>query len=78
VEIEGGMHGIKMKDAKKVLRKHIVNGQAVDDAIRYLQDCGEISVRKIRNSNGTGETYITIGDQQPSQSQPLEQPVEIS
>jgi 20S proteasome alpha/beta subunit len=71
VEIEPGVSGIKMTEAKKFLRKSVHNGQSVDDAIRYLQDCGEIKVKRASSGN---TMYLIINDQQPSQSQPLEQP----
>jgi len=61
--------GMKMVDAKKVLRKIVHNGQSVDDAIRYLQDCGEISIKRLKDD---GAMYLTINDQSPSQSQPSE------
>ncbi|NBW35458.1 MAG: hypothetical protein EBR30_10660 [Cytophagia bacterium] len=75
VEIEPGVSGIKMTEAKKFLRKSVHNGQSVDDAIRYLQDCGEIKVKRASSGN---TMYLIINDQQPSQSQPLEQPKAIS
>lgn len=74
-DIDNGNHGIKMKDAKRILRKNITHGQSVDDAIRYLQDCGEITIKKTRDANGHGEMYITTGDQQSSQPQPSEPPI---
>ena len=61
--------GMKMVDAKKVLRKIVHNGQSVDDAIRYLQDCGEISIKRLKDD---GAMYLTINDQSLFQSQPSE------
>ena len=71
-EVEPGIMGIKLVNAKKLLRKSIQNGQSVDDAIRYLQDCGEISIRKSRDKSGSGTMYMVIAtdptiDQSPSQ-----------
>lgn len=74
-EVEPGIIGLKMKDAKRIMRKQIMNGQSVDEAIRYLQDCGEITVRKSRGERG--EMYITTPAQQPSQSQPSGLPIAI-
>ena len=59
-EIEPGIMGIRMIDAKKLLRKIVHNGQSVDDAIRYLQDTNEISVRKNKDSSGPGSIYLVI------------------
>lgn len=75
VEIEPGVHGIRMTEAKKFLRKSVHNGQSVDDAIRYLQDCGEIKVKR----SATGSSmYLVINDQQSSLSQLAEQPAETN
>ena len=63
-EIEPGIMGIRMIDAKKLLRKIVHNGQSVDDAIRYLQDTNEISVRKKKDSNGPGSMYLVITNSQ--------------
>lgn len=68
-EIEPEVYGVKMIDAKRTLRKIVHSGQSVDDAIRYLQDCGEISIRKSRDKNGAGSMYIVINDQSLSQFQ---------
>jgi len=74
-EIETGVMGMKLTQAKKLLRKTIHNGQSVDDAIRYLQDCGEISIRKTKSTGtGTGVMYMVITDQSPSRSQHEESP----
>jgi len=74
-EIEPGVFGMKLTQAKKLLRKTIHNGQSVDDAIRYLQDCGEIAIRKTRDSKtGIGAIYLTIVDQSPSRFQHEELP----
>lgn len=69
-EIEPGITGIKISEAKKLLRKHILHGQSADEAIRYLQDCGEIKVR--RAENGSRTMYMVINDQSPSQCQSSE------
>lgn len=71
VEIENGVHGVKMTEAKRFLRKSVHNGQSVDDAIRYLQDCGEIKVVRSKTGNSM---YLIINDQSHAQSQPSEQP----
>ena len=70
VEIENGVHGVKMTEAKRFLRKSVHNGQSVDDAIRYLQDCGEIKVVRSKTGNSM---YLIINDQSHAQSQPLAQ-----
>ena len=77
-EIEPDVYGVKMIDAKRHLRKIVHSGQSVDDAIRYLQDCGEISIRKSRDANGAGSMYIVINDQSPSRSQSEESTSELS
>lgn len=69
-EIEPGVTGIKLTDAKRLLRKTVHNGQSVDDAIRYLQDCGEVIVKR---SKERGCMYLVISDQQSSQSKSSEQ-----
>jgi hypothetical protein len=69
-EIEPGVTGIKLTDAKRLLRKTVHNGQSVDDAIRYLQDCGEVVVKR---SKERGCMYLVISDQQSSQSKSSEQ-----
>lgn len=72
-EIEPGVTGIKLTDAKRLLRKTVHNGQSVDDAIRYLQDCGEVVVKR---SKERGCMYLVTNDQQSSQSKSSEQPEE--